>query len=517
MNNLIFEAANEVRTARMSVLAWYPKDGKTRNLFTHIRHRRSDGMGPWADEPSRVWRTETFPSNETVGRGEVQLHRLDAPLAHCLDLVKDTLDGDVMTIDGLDVCYALAQPPRSHWAYRNLMGMDDHSVNSPFSRHSAKVTEFWSFALEPRDQWRKICESYLPNQLEGHLRRLGFLLDQRLDRVGNLMISGAHDDIDCDLLSQRTHLILNVNTADGTVLPKNTYYATVWAGDSDDDLVHRHVEIDEQHTIVNIDSELDQIGFAVFRRRDGQCIDRWEIPLVREIIGEINLSTNQTLEIRDQRRGTTNKVSLGGAKSVIKVGDERSGALDSGIRREVLGRRTWQRDRNARVQGNLGRFEPDQTEEAIDFFLNLLSDVWRSDGPIYLAEPYFMQRDFENTNERIYSSMFARTKGQQLRILSGQREPEMWLSRYPSILTDHLVVRSFTRKNSKGEDKPAFHDRYLITPDKEIIITHSINGWHDDGVTFAVLPYGVYRAQAEERWSLNIGDNNGVHVQEIKS
>ena len=127
-----------------------------------------------------------------------------------------------------------------------------------------------------------------------------------------------------------------------------------------------------------------------------------------------------------------------------------------------------------------------------------------------------MQRDFENTNERIYSSMFARTKGQQLRILSGQRDPDMWLSKYPSILTGHVVVRSFTRKNPRGEDKPAFHDRSLITPDKEIIITHSINGWHDDGVTFAVLPYGVYRAQAEELWSLNIGDNNGVHVQEIK-
>ena len=278
----------------------------------------------------------------------------------------------------------------------------------------------------------------------------------------------------------------------------------MWAGDSDDDLVHRHVEIDEQHTIVNIDSELDQIGFAVFRRRDGQCIDRWEVPLVREIIGEMNLSTNQTLEIRDQRRGTANTVSLGGAKSVIRVGDEQSDALDSGIRREFLGRRTWQRDRDARAQGNLGRFEPDQTEEAIDFFLNLLADVWRSAGPIYLAEPYFMQRDFDNTNERIYSSMFARTKGQQLRILSGQRAPDVWLSKYPSILTDHVMVRSFTRKNPKGENKPAFHDRSLITPDKEIIITHSINGWHDDGVTFAVLPYGVYRAQAEELWSLNI-------------
>ena len=516
MNDLIFEAANEGRTARLSVLVWHPKDGKARNLFAHIRHRRSDGMGPWADEPAPVWRTTTFPANDTVGRGEIQLHRLDAPPAHCLHLVKDTLDGNVITIDGLDVCFDLAQQPRTHWAYRNLMGVDDHSVNSPFSRHSAKVTEFWSFAPEPRDQWRKICESYVPSQLDGHLRGPGFPLDQRSERVGNLMISRALDDIACELLGGRSHLILNVNTAEGTAPPESAYYATVWAGDSDDDLVNRHVEIAERHNIVNVDSELDRIGFAVYRRRDGQCIDRWEVPLVREVSVGMNLSTGQTLEIRDRRRGTANTVSLGNAKSVIRVSDEQSDALDSGVRRGVLSRRTWRRDRDARDQGNLGRFEPDRKEEVIDFFLNLLGDVWRSDGPIYLAEPYFMQRDFENTNERIYSSMFARTKGQQLRILSGQRDPEMWLSGYPSILTDHVVVRSFTRMTGQGEYKPAFHDRYLITPDKEIIITHSINGWHDDGVTFAVLPFGVYLAQAEELWSLNISDNNGVHVREIK-
>ena len=93
----------------------------------------------------------------------------------------------------------------------------------------------------------------------------------------------------------------------------------------------------------------------------------------------------------------------------------------------------------------------------------------------------------------------------------------MWLSRYPSILTSHVAVRSFTEKDREGRHHPVFHDRYLITPDKEIIITNSVFGWHDQGVTFAVLPYGVYRTEAEELWSLNIGDNNnGIHVQEIK-
>ena len=513
---LVLDGGNENRTSRMSVLAWHTKDGKVCNLFTHIRHRRADGMGPWAGEPDGVWRTTTFPSSELAQPGEIKLHVMDAPFAYCLELVKDILDKEAIVIEDLEVCYALEQPARCHWAYRNTVGLDDHSVSSPFTRHSAEVTEFWSLEPEPRDYWRKICESYTSRQLEDPLRGLAFPLDRRLDRVGNLMISGAEDEIDCELAKERTHLRLNVNNADGTDPPENAYFATVWAGDSDDALVHQHLEITERHTIINVDSALGQIGFALYRRRDGQCIDRWEAPLIREISIRMNLSAGQTLAIHDTRRGTTNTVSIGDAKSVIRVGDKNSAALDSAIRRETLGRRSWQQDRDARSRKNLGRFGPDQTEQAIDFFLSLLSASGHSDGPIFLADPYFMQRNFDDTNERIYSSMFSTTKGQQLRILCRPRSEDDWLSKYPSILTSHVAIRSFSRKDAKGQDRPAFHDRYLITPDKEIIVTHSINGWHDHGVTFATLSYGVYRAEAEELWSLDVGSNkNGVHVEEI--
>ena len=239
----------------------------------------------------------------------------------------------------------------------NPFDRPNHSVASPFKRHSAKVTEFWSFEPAPRDYWRKACESHTnPHQLENALRGLAFRLDQRLDRVGNLMITAAEDNIDCELAKARTHLRLSVNTADGTDLPENAYFSTVWANDSEDALVHQHLEITEQHTIINVDSALDQIGFALYRRRDGQCIDRLEFPLFRELGLDMTVSTGQTLAIRDARRGTTNTVSIGEARSVTKIGDENAAALDSAIRRETLGQRSWQHDRDARSQGNLGRF-----------------------------------------------------------------------------------------------------------------------------------------------------------------
>ncbi len=514
---LLSEGVHDDRTARMAVLVWHREDGTARNLFTHIRHRRADGMGPWAVEPDRVWRTTTFPPNDAVGPQEIQLHILDAPLKHCADLLKTISDRNAISIDGIDVGYALEQLPRCHIAYRNELWNDDPSVNSPFSRHSARMTEFWSLEPEPRDHWREIGDSYARLLSAGHLRGLAFPLDRLSERVGNLMISAAEDEIVCELINLRTQLILEVKSTHGTDLPQLDYYAVVWAHDSGDVVVHRQLEITQRHTVVDFDSELDLVGFAVFRSRDGRCIDRWESSLVREIHGVLDVAGGQTLRIHDRRRGTINTLSLGDARSTFNVGDEHSGGLDQAIRQEVLGRRSWQRDKDARAEGNLGRFGPHQVEKAIDFFLHLLSDLRRSGGPIYLADPYFMHRNFDYTDERIYSSMFERTRGQQLRILTGQRDPDMWLSRYPSILTDHVAIRSFTVKGSQGHDRSAFHDRYLITPDQEMIITHSINGWHDQGVTFAVLPYGVYRAEAEERWSLNVGaNNNGVHVKEIK-
>ena len=39
------------RTARMTVLVWDAPGAQPRNLFTLIRHRRRDALGPWAGEP----------------------------------------------------------------------------------------------------------------------------------------------------------------------------------------------------------------------------------------------------------------------------------------------------------------------------------------------------------------------------------------------------------------------------------------------------------------------------------
>ena len=80
-------------------------------------------------------------------------------------------------------------------------------------------------------------------------------------------------------------------------------------------------------------------------------------------------------------------------------------------------------------------------------------------------------------------------------------------------LARHVSVRSFMKHDRKTA---GFHDRYLITPEREILISHSLNGWCRDGVTFVSLPYGVYRAEAERLWGMDIeSDAEALWVREV--
>ena len=59
--------------------------------------------------------------------------------------------------------------------------------------------------------------------------------------------------------------------------------------------------------------------------------------------------------------------------------------------------------------------------------------------------------------------------------------------------------------HSRQSPQPAFHDRYIVTSERETLLSHSLNGWARDGVTFVALPFGVYRAEAEYLWSVDVG------------
>ena len=93
------------RAARMTVLAWHDPDAQSRNLFTLVRHRRQDALGPWASESGEEW------SNDDLGHG-LRMSSLDATLERCQALVDHIVGCGTLEIDGVEIDYDLYPIPR---------------------------------------------------------------------------------------------------------------------------------------------------------------------------------------------------------------------------------------------------------------------------------------------------------------------------------------------------------------------------------------------------------------------
>ena len=189
--------------------------------------------------------------------------------------------------------------------------------------------------------------------------------------------------------------------------------------------------------------------------------------------------------------------------------DDESAEIDKGIRRLWLERRLREREANARREGSVVRFQPGQFDQAAQHIVHLLRRHSHRTEPLYLADRYFMPYLEKNTGAnsdlvQLYLELFAATTGRYLQILCTQKKQggaRPWWANYPKPLTNHVSVRAFFKRD---QVTPGFHDRYLITPEHEIIITNSLNGWREHGVTFISHRRGVYLAEADNLWALNL-------------
>ena len=505
------------RAARITVLVWHEPNARPRNLFTLVRHRRRDALGPWASELGEPW------STDDLGHG-LSVHSFDASLEQCQVILEQILDSGTLKIDGIEVDYALHPIARRHWAYRDDRPLTDVSVRSPFMRHSAEIIEYWSFEAELRKRWLEILDSSSRSLLPS-LIHLGFPLERRVDRVGNLMMASAEDAIACDLAACHDQTLRFYVDADD-LLP-GTYRATVWGCHSGDEVIRREVAVTPGRTVIKLASDVDHIGFSIHRTLDGQCVDLMETFLIMEVMGRVEVASSPTLHLEDRRRRFNHKVTPAGSQSMINIrSDDESTEIDKGIRRLWLERRLHERETVARKDGNFMRFRPDEFDQAAQHIVHLLRRDSHRTEPLYLADPYFMpylneEIEAESDLVQLYLQLFAATTGRSLRILCAQKkqvDARPWWANYPETLTNHVRVRTVLKRNmhNPGKHKPGFHDRYLITPEREIVMTHSFNGWCVDGITFITLPFEVYRAEAEELWSMDFeSDTAPVFVEEL--
>ena len=484
----------------MTVLTSHERSALPINLFTLIRHRRRGALGPWATQSDETWAHDDF------GAHGLRLFTIDASFERCQALVDRIKDKGTLRIDGTEVGYSLKPVPRRHWAYRDAIRPGDDSTRSPFSRHSAEIIEYWSLEQQPRKLWRDVLAS--APELRPRVAGLGFPLDSRSDRVGNLMIAGAADEVRCDLKFHRDRTLrLHVDT---NGMPPTSYRATVWASHSGDVVFRQEFQITGSYMLVELGSDVDRIGFAIFRAMDGQCVDSMDSVLLKEIGIHMHLDSRPTLHLYNRRgRPAHHKVTPRGSGTLINVKSDEDGVeMDNAIRRLSLDCRAYERAEAVQRERNYVRFGPSEFDQAGLHCIGILRHDSHQVAPVYIADPYFMNH-LDDDLIRLYFDMFAATADRPLRILCGTIDEGTvpWWSSLPTVLTSHVTVRSFIEISERGP-KPGFHDRYLMTPEREILITNSFNGWSKHGVTFASLPYAVYRDEAMQLWEMEEGSTS---------
>ena len=178
------------------------------------------------------------------------------------------------------------------------------------------------------------------------------------------MIVGAADEVSCDLSYHREQALrLHVEPHGNSPA---AYRVTVWASHSGDVVLREEAPIAESHTLFELGSDVDRVGFAIYRTVDGQCVDLWEAVLIKEINIRMHLDSSPSLHLYDRRGRLFHKVKPRGSGSTFggKV-DGDSAELDKGIRRRSLDWRMYEREAAARREGHLRRFSPSEFDQAV--------------------------------------------------------------------------------------------------------------------------------------------------------
>ena len=194
--------------------------------------------------------------------------------------------------------------------------------------------------------------------------------------------------------------------------------------------MRRTIAINEVETVIGLHSDVDRIGFALFRNQDGLCVDLMDVHLIMQVNIGMNLDAGPTVQVRDRKNSSITTLSPYSHRSMMTIeADKDSSDMDKVIRREVLGRRARERETEARREENLARFGPDEFDAAVEYFIGLLARNTYAEEPIYLADRYFINPKIGADVRALYMRIFAETSGRPLRILCTQQTLPTWWSR----------------------------------------------------------------------------------------
>jgi hypothetical protein len=474
------------RIARVRVVA-ASQGADWTNVLTTIRHRSGSRTSPWRETGERL-----PPGLLVVGA--------DLDTASAQEFLDHALAGGAEIL-GRRVAYALGDR-RIHFAgHGEQVGLASDSIHSPFAAHAARITEYWS-AHEPAPEIAAILTHDLP-----WTKLAGFNLGKWSDRVGNLIVSSALEDASVLVSCAEGEICLELKSP--APFRPGTYCASIAAWLDDDYVLGRFVTFDRPIIRLPVVPDIDAFHVVLFGS-DGTVLDEHANYLVREFSTQMVLMGPQ-LSVRDGKREVYRFEQR--TREAVML----SGAYTNEIRRRQRARRSRNADASARRQG-LARFPPGKAEAAVQHLAESIR-AFRGDAKsvVYLGDPYFLALDTTIADgQRVFLRLVEACEGRPLRILCSLKDEEAsFLDRWrkqPPALRRNVSIRAFNIRDAKGEQKSAFHDRYVASDAGEVLITHSLNGWESGGVTFCRLSSSVYLAEAASLWDTTRKDIKVVEV-----
>ena len=382
------------RIGRLTVLAWRPQGGLARNLFTLMRHRKREALGPWSREPDAMWTLEELGD-------ELSLLSFNASYEDCREHVDTILASGVLEASGEQIHYVLEDNPRNHWAYRSYRRRPERPYAALSRCTARRLPSIGVSKTSPTSNGCR-CRIRLPGGCAWH--------------------SGALVSRSTDVRSESaTSLSRPPKTRSRVDSPRITTDASPSCrsqGAAPRDISRNRMGKSQRRrsaskggagqpgqTTIELVSEVDRTGFAVCRDFDGQYVDLVENLPGMEPVHAGRRGDQPSTGIRDPMGHGPQRVHPSRPDAAVAGRLGRTSRLDRGIRRQWLHRVAHQREAGARRDANLVRFGPGRFAEAARHFLYLISHDSDHPGPIYLADPCFVGHTMADEVAQLFVDM----------------------------------------------------------------------------------------------------------------
>lgn len=389
----------------------------------------------------------------------------------------------------------------------DLLTDSEKQMTSCFEKN-CQLLENWCLDDSVKNIWLKFNEA--------ERKELSMLTEINLfymiDRIGNILHFIEIEEIDVTIFHQNNKFITFSTSLNGKFIP-NKYCANIEIKSFDDIILKECFIITERFKDFELQDEDYNIFIEVYNIKTGKCVYMNNFVFMKELSMQMNIPSTEIV-FKDKKGSKIHSIQTyckERISSVVK--NDKSQIVQYQLARSSYVRK--QKDMESLTfQGFKGR----ELKEAEKYFQNLLKKIANTaKGYIYIADPYFLNAEFDIRRFMNYMDIFATIQDKEVRILTCSKDLPKSLRHFRKNNTKQLFknvkIKSILELSQIDKKEiSSFHDRWLASDIDEYGFTNSLNNFKN-GVSF-FKSSKHYFEEAEELWQIS-SDNQNYVIQEF--